>query len=82
MNANSSENNTSSKLIPLSIDEERNQSQKCDNAENQDIKEKVSVLNSEQWKKGTALTLGNSMLAGLREAKLCRSKRIFSRWKN
>ena len=39
-------------------------------------KRKIPVLNSEQWKKGTMVIVGDSMLAGLREAKLSRSKRI------
>ena len=76
MNANNSENNISSKLIPSSIAEERKESEKCSNASKQDAKEKIHVLNSEQWKKGTTLIVGDSMLAGLREAKLSRSKRI------
>ena len=76
VNANNSENNTSSKLIPSSIDKERNESEKRGNAAKQDAKEKIPVLNSEQWKKGTMLIDGYSMLAGLREAKLSGSKRI------
>ena len=78
VNANNSENNTSSKLIPSSIDEERNESEKCDDAyaAKQDVKEKISVLNSDQWKKGTTLIVGDSILVGLREAKLSRCKRI------
>ena len=55
MNANNSENNISSKLIPSSIAEERKESEKCSNASKQDAKEKIHVLNSEQWKKGTTL---------------------------
>ena len=80
VNANNSEKNTSSKLIPSSIDEERNEFEKCENAAKQDLKEKIPVLNSDQWKKGTTLIVGNSMLAGLREAKLSRSKRIKVRY--
>ena len=80
MNANNSENNTSSKLIPSTIGEKRKESEKCDNAAKQDAKEKIPVLNSEQWKKGTTLIVGESMLAGLREAKLPRSKRIKVRY--
>ena len=80
VNANNSENNTSSKLIPSTIDEKRKESEKCDNAAKQDAKEKIPVLNSEQWKKGTMLIVGDSMLAGLREAKLPRSKRIKVRY--
>ena len=80
VNANNSENNTSSKLIPSSIDEERKKIEKCGNAAKQDAKEKVLVLNSEQWKKGTTLIVGDSMLAGLREGKLSGSKRIKVRY--
>ena len=80
VNANNSENNNSSKLIPSSIDEERNESEKCGNAAKQDAKEKIPVLNSEQWKIGTTLIVGDSMLPGLREAKLSRSKTIKVRY--
>ena len=80
VNENNSENNTSSKLIPPSTDEERNESEKCSNAAKQDAKEKIPVLNSEQWKKGTTLIVGDSMLAGLRETKLSRIKRIKFRY--
>ena len=45
----------SSKLIPSSIDEERKKCEKCGNAAKQDTKEKIPVLNSEQWKKETTL---------------------------
>ena len=78
VNANNSENNTSSKLIALSIEKEKNGYDKCNNAyaAKKDAKEKIPVLNSYQWKKGTTLIVGDSMLAGLREAKLSRSKRI------
>ena len=78
VNANNSENNTSSKLIALSIEKEKNGYDKCNNAyaAKKDVKEKIPVLNSYQWKKGTTLIVGDSMLAGLREAKLSRSKRI------
>ena len=76
MNANNSDNDTSRKLIPWSIAEQRKESEKCGNAAKQDAKEKTPVLNSEQWKKGTMVIVGDSMLAGLREAKLSRSKRI------
>ena len=77
VNVNNSENKTSSKLIRSSIDEARNESEKCDNAyaTKQDAKEKILVLNSDQWKKGTTLVVGDSILAGLREAKLSRSKK-------
>ena len=63
-------------MITSSIDEARKESEKCGKAAKQDAKEKSPVLNSEQWKKGTTLAVGDSMLAGLREAKLSRSKRI------
>ena len=78
VNINNSENNTSRKLIRSSIDEVRNESEKCGNAyaAKQDAKEKIPVLNSDQWKKRTTLVVGDSMLAGLREAKLSRSKMI------
>ena len=49
-NANNSENNNISKLIPSSIDEERNESEKCGNAAKQDAKEKIPILNSERRK--------------------------------
>ena len=68
-NRNDLENNTKSKLIPSSIDEERNESEKCDNAyaAKQDVKEINSILNPDQWKKGTTFIVGDSMFAGLRE---------------
>ena len=85
MNTNNSEN-TSSKVIPSSIDEERKESEKYGNAAKQDAKEKIPVLDSEQWKKGTTLIAEDSMLAGLRETEFSRNRRIklrfFSRWKN
>ena len=68
VNANNSENNTNSKLIPSSIDEERKEYEKCDNAAKKDAKEKIPILNSEQWKKGTTLIVRDSMLPELREA--------------
>ena len=82
VNINNSENNTSRKLMRSSIDEVRNESEKCGNASaaKQDAKEKIPVLNSDQWKKGTTLVVGDSMLAGLREAKLSRGKRISARY--
>ena len=43
-------------------------------------KEKIPLLNSEQWKKGTTLIVGDLLLVGLREAKLPRSKRIKIRY--
>ena len=45
-------------------------------AAKQDVKEKNLVLISDQWKKGTTLIVGDSMLAGLGEVKLSKSKRI------
>ena len=50
VNISSSENNTSRKLIRSSIDEVRNESEKCGNAyaAKQDAKEKIPVLNSDQ----------------------------------
>ena len=39
-------------------------------------KKKIHVLNSKPLKKGTTLIVGDSMLVGLREAKLSRSNRI------
>ena len=77
VNTNKWVNNTTSNLILPSIDEESNEFEECDNAyaAQQDVKEKFSVLNSDQWKKGTILIFGDSMLLGLREAKLCRRKR-------
>ena len=44
------------------------------------MQRKKSVLNSEQWKKGTTLIVGDSMLVGSREAKLSRGKRIKFRY--
>ena len=78
VNANNLEKNT--RLIPSSIDEEKNESEKCGNAVKQGAKEKILVLNSEQQKKGRTLIVGDSMLAGLREAKVSRSKRIKVRY--
>ena len=63
VNANSSENNTRSKLMPSSVDEEKKESEKNGNAAKQDAKEEIPVFNSEQWKKGTALIVGDLMLA-------------------
>ena len=42
----------------------------------QDKKEKGVVLNPDEWKKGTTLVIGDSMLAGLREAKVSRNKKV------
>ena len=39
-------------------------------------KEKDVALNPDEWKKGTTLVIGDSMLAGLRETKLSRNKKI------
>ena len=80
VNAKNSENNSSSKLRPSSIDEERKESDKYGNAAKQDAKEKIPVLNSEHWKKGTTLIVGDSVLAGLREPKLSRCKRVKVRY--
>ena len=44
------------------------------------MQRKKSVLNSEQWKKGTTLIIGDSMLVRSREAKLSRGKRIKFRY--
>ena len=84
VNENNSENNTSIILSPSSIDEERNESEKFGNAAKQDTKEKTPVLNSEQWNKGTTIIVRDSMLTGLKKAKLSRSKKslLFSRLKN
>ena len=42
----------------------------------QDKKEKGVALNSEEWKEGTTLVIGDSILAGLRGAKLSSNKKI------
>ena len=67
-------------MIPSSIAEERNESEKCDNtyAAKQDVKEKNPVLNSDLWKEETTLIVGYLMLTEgeLTEAKFSRSKRI------
>ena len=70
VNANNSESNNSSKLMPSSINEERNESKKSDDAEKQDVKEKITVLNSARWNKGTTLIIEDLMLVGLRETQL------------
>ena len=69
-------------MIRSSIDEVRNESEKCGNAyaAKQDAKEKIPVLNSDQRKKRTTVVVGDSILAELREAKLSRSKRIKVRY--
>ena len=46
----------------------------------QDKKEKGVVLNPDEWKKVTTLVIGDSMLAGLKEAKLSRNKKIKARF--
>ena len=76
LKANNSENNTSSKFILSNIDEKRFESEKRDYgySAKQEIKEKIPVLNLDQWKKG------DSMLAGLRESKFPRSKRTKVRY--
>ena len=77
-NTNSSVNNTSINLIPPSIKEESSEPEKFENVypAQQDVKEEVPLLNSDQWKKETTLSLGDLMLAGLTEVKFSRSKRI------
>ena len=64
--------------MPSSIDEERNESEKCDNAyaAKQDVKEINSILNPDQWKKGTTFIVRDSMFAGLREPQLSEVKKI------
>ena len=76
VNTNNSENNNSRKLIPTGIDEERSKSEKSGNTAKENAKKKIHVLNSKPLKKGTTLIVGDSMLVGLREAKLSRSNRI------
>ena len=71
----STETHNNNNLILQNIDLVSNPSQ--------DKKEKGVVLNPDEWKKGTTLVIGDSMLAGLREAKLSRkksSKLVFSYW--
>ena len=46
----------------------------------QDKKEKGVALNPDEWKKGTTLVIGDSMLAGLKEAKLSRNKKFKARF--
>ena len=58
----------SNNLTPQNIDLVSNPSQ--------DEKEKGVALNPDEWKKGTTLVIGDSMLAGLREAKLSRNEKI------
>ena len=81
-NTNNSLNNTNSNLMSSSINEESNEFEECDNAyaAQQNVKEKVPVLNLDQWKKGTTIVVGDWMLTGLREAKLSRIKRIKVRY--
>ena len=81
-NTNNTVTNTNSYLTPSSIDEEIIEYEECDTAyaAQQDGNEKVPVLNSDQWDKGTTLIVGDSMLAGLIEAKLSRSRKIKVRY--
>ena len=55
-------------LTPQNIDLVSNPSQ--------DEKEKGVALNLDEWKKGATLVIGDSMLGGLREAKLSRNEKI------
>ena len=64
----STETYNNNNLTPQNIDLVSNPSQ--------DEKEKGVTLNPDEWKKGTTLVIGDSMLAGLREAKLSRNKKI------
>ena len=64
----STETHNNNNLTPQNIDLVSNPSQ--------DEKEKGVALNLDEWKKGTTLVIGDSMLAGLREAKLSRNKKI------
>ena len=64
----STETHNNNNLILQNIDLVSNPSQ--------DKKEKGVVLNPDEWKKGTTLVIGDSMLAGLRETKLSRNKKI------
>ena len=57
----------------------RNESKKSDDAEKQDVKEKITVLNSARWNKGTTLIVEDLMLVGLRETQLSK-KRIKFRY--
>ena len=71
----STETHNNNNLTPQNIDLVSNPSQVK--------KEKDVALNPDEWKKGTTLVIGDSMLAGLREAKLSRkksSKLVFSYW--
>ena len=64
----STETHNNNNLIPQNIDLVSNPSQ--------DKKGKGIALNPDEWKKGTTLVIGDSLLAGLREAKLSRNKNI------
>ena len=70
--------NTSSTFIQSSTDEEKNEFEGCKTAHTsqQDAKEKVPILNSDQWKKGNMFIVGDSILAGLREPKFSRKREI------
>ena len=62
------ETHNNNNLTPQNIDLVSNPSQVK--------KEKDVALNPDEWKKGTTLVIGDLMLAGLREAKLSRNKKI------
>ena len=64
----STETHNNNNLIPQNIDLVSNPSQ--------DKKGKGIALNPDELKKGTTLVIGDSLLAGLREAKLSRNKKI------
>ena len=64
----STETHNNNNLTPQNIDLVSNPSQ--------EEREKGVVLNPDEWKKGTTLVIGDSVLAGLRETKLSRNKKI------
>ena len=64
----STETHNNNNLTPQNIDLVSNPSQ--------DKKEKGVALNPDEWKKSATLVKGDSMLAGLRGAKLSRNKKI------
>ena len=64
----STETHNNNNLTPQNINLVSNPSQ--------DEKEKGVAFNPDEWKKVTTLVIGDSMLAGLREAKLSRNKKI------
>ena len=68
-NTNNSENNTSSKLTSSRIDKVKNEPEKSENAyaAKLDVKEKLLVLNSDEWKKRTTLIVRDLVLVGLRK---------------